>query len=640
MHEPASAAAGTSQPPAFLSDEQGRLPGSVSPVSVLLVALLAVLITFFNLGGYRTLASHEAYAMVPAREMLNSGDWVVPRFGGLPRLQKPPLVYWTIATSAWLFGELNELVGRLHSAFAGLALALLVGLYAARWWGARAGLAAALMQSTAVYVLIFARKAEIDMLLCLLTTGALLLVSGHRPEESARKSFARFAGMWALTALTWMAKFHYGPAMILGPCIAWFVVQRWWGSLLRLANPAGLAVMAAAVLIWPQLLLERVPEAARVWNKELVGRAVGDMGYRPFWFYVPHLLWLPLPWTPLMIAAIPASWRAAWAGWPGPLQLFNLLVRGRVEASVEEPARQASGLSLVKRIGVFWSWWGTAVRQGDCRERFLWLWLLVPLAIVTIQAQKHKHYLMAALPVLTFLAARPLAVLVTRLQSGRPLFQPKQARVLSGIAFAAAAGLAVFVGIRWPSIAVPAALTAVLLAVGTTAAVWLTMWQKKPAALTAIALTFLCCYLPAMAWMMPVRDHRRPMAEFARQVRSHVPASQPVRVYDMGMHAVVYYLDGPVQRVEGVKSLHREIRREGTLPVVLERGSLAQLGSHVDVEITSEIQPDPGLAKAPPDLVLARLSWIDSGKPKNALPPASAPLQQAAQDGDQTKRRQ
>src|SRR3712207_7323065 len=34
----------------------------------------------------------------------------------------------------------------------------------------------------------------------------------------------------------------------------------------------------------------------------------------PIWFYVPHLLSLTLPWTPLALAAILPTWRTAWPG--------------------------------------------------------------------------------------------------------------------------------------------------------------------------------------------------------------------------------------------------------------------------------------------------------------------------------------
>ena len=94
--------------------------------AVLLLALIAGIVLWYELGSSRTLVSHEAFAAVPAREMLLSGDWGVPYYGGLPRLKKPPLAYWVVATSALVFGELSEWTARVPATFAALGLALII----------------------------------------------------------------------------------------------------------------------------------------------------------------------------------------------------------------------------------------------------------------------------------------------------------------------------------------------------------------------------------------------------------------------------------------------------------------------------------------------------------------------------------
>ncbi len=55
-----------------------------------------------------------------AHEMRARGDWIVPTLDGIPRCQKPPLVYWLILVSTSLFGE-NEFAIRLPQALATLA---------------------------------------------------------------------------------------------------------------------------------------------------------------------------------------------------------------------------------------------------------------------------------------------------------------------------------------------------------------------------------------------------------------------------------------------------------------------------------------------------------------------------------------
>src|SRR5262245_56538805 len=119
----------------------------------LLVVLLVSVpwVAFFNLGRARTLNPHEGYLAVTAEEMLQSGDWLVPRFGGVPRLTKPPCGYWVVAALGRLLGEIDELVARLPSALAGVLLLVLIRCWADRWFGRSAGLWAALVQLTSIH---------------------------------------------------------------------------------------------------------------------------------------------------------------------------------------------------------------------------------------------------------------------------------------------------------------------------------------------------------------------------------------------------------------------------------------------------------------------------------------------------------
>jgi 4-amino-4-deoxy-L-arabinose transferase-like glycosyltransferase len=45
----------------------------------------------------------------PAREMVESGDWVTPRLNGEPFLTKPPLMYWLPAMTLLSLGRPNML---------------------------------------------------------------------------------------------------------------------------------------------------------------------------------------------------------------------------------------------------------------------------------------------------------------------------------------------------------------------------------------------------------------------------------------------------------------------------------------------------------------------------------------------------
>ncbi|MGA7880031.1 MAG: glycosyltransferase family 39 protein, partial [Terrimicrobiaceae bacterium] len=59
-----------------------------------------------------------------AKVMVRSGSWLIPENDGIPRLVKPPLLYWAIAVSMKAFG-INEFAARLPNA---LALTAWVGV--------------------------------------------------------------------------------------------------------------------------------------------------------------------------------------------------------------------------------------------------------------------------------------------------------------------------------------------------------------------------------------------------------------------------------------------------------------------------------------------------------------------------------
>lgn len=78
--------------------------------------------------------------------MVETGDWLVPRYRGEPFYDKPALTYWSIGASFEVFGT-DAGAGRLPS-----ALALVGVLLAASWLGRQ--LFDASVGSTAAWMLI------------------------------------------------------------------------------------------------------------------------------------------------------------------------------------------------------------------------------------------------------------------------------------------------------------------------------------------------------------------------------------------------------------------------------------------------------------------------------------------------------
>jgi 4-amino-4-deoxy-L-arabinose transferase-like glycosyltransferase len=88
------------------------------------------------------------------REMHARHDWLVPMSNGFPRVQKPPLVYWTMLLSTSVLGE-NEFALRLPNALATVGWIVATYLLMRRIGGERFGMAAAAALASMLGVWVF-----------------------------------------------------------------------------------------------------------------------------------------------------------------------------------------------------------------------------------------------------------------------------------------------------------------------------------------------------------------------------------------------------------------------------------------------------------------------------------------------------
>lgn len=528
--------------------------------SVFGLVVIAGMVLFFKLGSFRTLGSHEIFAVVPAREMMESGNYVFPTFGGLPRLRKPPLVYWLVVASAKLCGELNSFSARLPSAFAGLLLSGLMGIWAKRWYGAAVGWAAVFVQLTSIWFVIFARKAEIDIVLCLFTTTALFLVADQPPTENRLHSFWRWLAVYVLLSLAWMAKFHYGPSMILAPVVVFFLVDGKWRHFRKFFHPVGLMVFAAALTVWPLLVLEQAPNAWETWRRETIGRALGEMGSHNLFFYVPFLLWFPLPWTFFALASVRRSWRSAW-------------------------------------------------KMGDSRERFLWIWFFVQLALLMASANKHKHYLLALLPVFTLLASRSVSEILHGFRRGSLQIPRKWLGSLLLMNFVLGATLLLILQNKWPALFVPALVLAFTLSCCGALGWVLLSLQRVRGTLIVNVLSLVIVGVVLAEWIIPHADRRVQVQAFAETIRSEQLPTQPVCVYCMDRDPLVYHLGAPVYRVESVTDLSSILQTESPRYLIGYEWMVNELKPIADVHPLARLpQGKGGMEPVEGDLLLVKLT--------------------------------
>ena len=70
----------------------------------LVVIVCAAVLYFIGAGRVSLWDRDEAWYAQTSKQMLESGDWAVPRFLDAPRYAKPIFIYWCQAASMKLFG--------------------------------------------------------------------------------------------------------------------------------------------------------------------------------------------------------------------------------------------------------------------------------------------------------------------------------------------------------------------------------------------------------------------------------------------------------------------------------------------------------------------------------------------------------
>ena len=285
------------------------------------------------------------------REMHASQNWLVPMSNGFPRVQKPPLVYWTMLISTSLLGE-NEFALRLPNALATIGWIVATYLIMRRIGGEHFGLATAAALASMLGVWVFTHLIQPEpFLACFVSLSLWCLIEARFAERPALHWYWL---CWIFLGLGTMSKGLHGALWPLGTAaLLALLVPRWRPCLQRLFNLRGLIFFALLTVPWYAYMTARFPHflSAHFLNEQL-GAAL-DTRYPPdarqlsfLQFYAQHLLFW-LPWTLLLPGAVWALRRvsrpAHAAVWTAPevdsvrlLLCFALLVLASVAFSTRQ----------------------------------------------------------------------------------------------------------------------------------------------------------------------------------------------------------------------------------------------------------------------------------------------------------------
>lgn len=295
-------------------------PG-VSRILFLLVLLSMGFLYFWGLGSVGFQDPDEGMYAEIAREMLASGDWVIPRFNGVPYIEKPPLMYWLTAGTYAVLGP-SEFSARLWKVIPMLATVLLTYALGRRLFIDEVGKLSAIILATTLGPFLFSRITQMDPLLVFgVTLSALGIVAAGRGTRGRSGESGGHAALcfWIGIGIGMMSKGLPGlvfPVMLLA---VWTLIHRDMTAIRNVWSWAGLGVTVIFVVPWHVALVAKVPGffqfylldnqllrflGERVYVEE--GNSIGTLAFLGVTTYALF------PWAPYLTAALAATMRGNW----------------------------------------------------------------------------------------------------------------------------------------------------------------------------------------------------------------------------------------------------------------------------------------------------------------------------------------
>lgn len=332
--------------------------------------------------------SEGNYAEIP-REMLESGDWVIPRLNYVPYLEKPPLFYWATALAYKAFGA-NAFSARFWSAFPALLLVLSVFAFLRKFRDEETALFSALILAASGGMIAMARISYMDMLLCLCTAWTFLsfYMAEDAPEGARKKLW--YSAFFALLGLAVLTKGLIGIVLPGMGIFFYLTAQKRWAEVKRIPWILGIAIFLAIALPWHLF--------AGVKNDKF------------FWFYFINEHWLRF-----LGKRLPKDY------YEGPFYYQTLRV-----LLLFLPWSFLLPLLFVRKVKEFFS---------DRLNCFLACWFVAFLFFYTISKAKANYYMMPGMPALAMLMGLALKDRVWNWASGKGWV------VLTGLLLVAAMGV-------------------------------------------------------------------------------------------------------------------------------------------------------------------------------------------------------
>jgi len=278
---------------------------------LLIILIVGSLLFLSNLGGRDLWEPDETRYAVVAREMVQSGDWILPHLNRDIYAEKPPLFFWLVNLSTFLGGANSELANRLPSALAGLITLFVTFLLGERLFHPRVGFLSAMVLATSILFLQLSRWVMLDSLFTLLFLFTIFYFFQGFENEARRRRYYLFAGLFMGLGVLTKGPVAYLPVpifMIFG--LSQRKVKAFWNTHLLW----GILLSLLIVFLWllPACWVGGEEYTKRILFGQTIGRLTGSEKYfhhEPIFFYFIRFPLDFFPWIVLLPSAVISGFR-------------------------------------------------------------------------------------------------------------------------------------------------------------------------------------------------------------------------------------------------------------------------------------------------------------------------------------------
>ena len=371
------------------------------PMPALLIILALWACIYLPGLGVLELKGEEATRIWPAMNMLDHGQWALPRIAGEAYFNKPPLINWLIAGAFTIAGERTEAAARSVGVVMTLVFACHLLFTRCAYLSGRARFIAAMMFLTLAVMLEKGRLTEMEgPYICLTGMAVLWWLSGH----SRGKRWSTWIGAGVLVGLGLLTKPPVNAGVFYVTVICVLAYERRLRELVSL--PALLCLLIAAGMIggWVVAAHLQATEAERAvmfdtWKDQTAMRMspergsvswqvfakgwlinIGGSSGRLLLYMMPWALFLPALVYRRVVGAVDDSQRAAFKG----LRLAALLTVVLMLLAI--PGSRARYLAPMLPVAVIVLAWALSIYRLKPAESAAWRVILLVLLTFVMMA--------------------------------------------------------------------------------------------------------------------------------------------------------------------------------------------------------------------------------------------------------------